>query len=107
MALEASILQKQAEVRETVLLHAETEKRGRERIDQLEFMIDELRKKSVGNSNDNESKQQARESTAVTYQKQLSSARNDYNQTSKPWHDAVEQANDLQQKLDAAAFMKQ
>ena len=107
IALEASILLKQTEVRETVLIHAETEKRGRERIDQLELALNELRQKPVGNSYDNEREQQARENTALTFQKQLSSARSEYNQASMPWQDAVKQADDLQQKLEATAFMKQ
>lgn len=107
IALEESILLKQTEVRESVLIHADTEKRGRERIDQLELALNELRQKPVGNSYDNEREQQARENAASTLQKQLSFARSEYNQASMPWQEAVKQADDLQQKLEATVFMKQ
>ncbi len=108
--LDASLHEKQAEVRKTLSNEAAAESRARERIENLNMAIYDLQNKSVGNSGNQERKQQNLSNSLETLEKlekQLTAAKNEYSRITKPWRDAKECDDDLQRKIKANSYVMQ
>jgi chromosome segregation ATPase len=104
---EENLRKKQSEVIETLLNETAKEKSARGRIEQLEAAMSDLRDKLIDNTKDYEREQINRANEMETFQKQLTSARNDYDRVSKPWRDATRLNDEFKSKITDAELLTQ
>lgn len=104
---EENLRKKQSEVIETLLNETAKEKSARGRIEQLEAAMSDLRDKQIDNTKDYEREQINRANEMETFQKQLTSARNDYERVSKPWRDATRLNDEFKSKITDAELLTQ
>jgi chromosome segregation ATPase len=104
---EENLRKKQSEVIETLLNETAKEKSARGRIEQLEAAMSDLRDKQIDNTKDYEREQINRANEMETFQKQLTSARNDYERVSKPWRDATRLNDEFKSKITDAELSTQ
>ena len=101
-SLQESLMKQQAELSETLRNHAAIEDSARRRVEELEAAVNDLLKTAT-NATMDEREQRKNLNALEPFQKQLANAKNEYERTSKPWRQALEQEGNLQQQADAAA----
>lgn len=104
--MEASLREKQSQVRETLLKEAKAEKIARGLVEELETTLKDL-PNPVANTPNYEREQQNRANILETLQKQLTAARKEYDRAIKPWRDAIDHDVELQRKIEVTTRLMQ
>ena len=104
--LEASLREKQLQVRETLLKEVKTESSARRLVEELEKNLKDL-PTPVDNTQNYEREQQNRANNLETLQKQLTAARNEYDRAIKPWRDAMDHDVELERKIEVTTRLIQ